>query len=485
MKKSGVLHIQGSNKKLGRRLFFDQGQLVFANSNLQNDRLGIRLIRQGLLTEQQLQSAMLKVAQGERLGNVLVQGGYLSRKDLNYIVGLQVRDILFSTIELSDGLFFFEEIPLKLEEDLRLKIRLGHLLLNGIRGMRNHVLLFEEMGKWLDKRVHLGPSPLFPMAELPLNQKEAFLLGLLDRPTLCQDLPRMVDFPKDAVMRFLYASLALELVVPTEMAENQLLNRFSHATHQSNLIQSDPDNLDAELSEEQRQNIAQIMRQFTAIKTKNYWEFLDVHEHSSPEEIRSAYHRLLRIFHPDHFQSPVYAEYLLQINQVINHLNQTYNTLSNPMHRRKYESSLQQKIEQDEMSLREKHQIAKQMYLKGMGFVKVEDWFNAHSHLEKAVSWHPEMGRYWYALAKVELQNQMWLSRATEHLKKAVKLDNKLHEAHFELAKLMMAQDQEQEAKWHLRKVLELVPLQADAQTLLDSFQEKEKKSVFEFLRKK
>ena len=63
--------------------------------------------------------------------------------------------------------------------------------------------------------------------------------------------------------------------------------------------------------------------------TKNYYEILEVSVNATTAEIKTAYRKLARKFHPDINKSPEAIERFKEISTA-------YETLSNPVEREKY-----------------------------------------------------------------------------------------------------------------------------------------------------
>ncbi|MCS7313731.1 MAG: hypothetical protein NZ742_12595, partial [Acidobacteria bacterium] len=88
------------------------GQVAYASSNAQSDRLGEVLVRHGLLTPEQLDDALKRLQPDVSLGKVLVQLGYLSPKELVQGAHLQVAAVVDSLFQWTEGTYHFMEGPL-------------------------------------------------------------------------------------------------------------------------------------------------------------------------------------------------------------------------------------------------------------------------------------------------------------------------------------------------------------------------------------
>lgn len=94
---SGVLHLarDGATK----RVYFKNGRVVYANSDLGEDRLGELIVKSGKLKREELDLACkVREASQLRLGRTLVELGYLSAGELDGHVKGQVELIIRSLI---------------------------------------------------------------------------------------------------------------------------------------------------------------------------------------------------------------------------------------------------------------------------------------------------------------------------------------------------------------------------------------------------
>lgn len=105
-RKSGILHVMGSNKKFGRRIYIQKGELRFALSNQESDRLGRTLVEQGIITESQFTKTILKLDKKKRFGQYLLEQNLLDETRLNQVIKSQISNIIMSTFDLDSGLFF-------------------------------------------------------------------------------------------------------------------------------------------------------------------------------------------------------------------------------------------------------------------------------------------------------------------------------------------------------------------------------------------
>ena len=104
---TGILTLVSGGAR--KALYLKDGRVVFASSNLPNDRLGEILLREGKITVEEYEASIKAITKGKRQGKVLVEMGALSPKDLWEGVQFQVREIVYTVFQWDEGQFHFEE----------------------------------------------------------------------------------------------------------------------------------------------------------------------------------------------------------------------------------------------------------------------------------------------------------------------------------------------------------------------------------------
>src|SRR5688572_23679847 len=130
--KTGSLSI-ADRSRFGQ-IYFDKGRITYARVVNRRDRIGDLLVRDGVLTQEQLTSA-LEAQNSEpdkKLGELLISRGYLKESDLQLYIRLQIEEAIYHLFTWSRGNFFFEadETP---EGDITVSINPDSLLLEAAR----------------------------------------------------------------------------------------------------------------------------------------------------------------------------------------------------------------------------------------------------------------------------------------------------------------------------------------------------------------
>ncbi|MDY0000717.1 MAG: DUF4388 domain-containing protein [Polyangia bacterium] len=130
-KRTGALVVLADLLK--KTLFFHEGDVRMATSNVPEDRLGALLYRFGQVTHDQLEQALGEQSGARRLGRVLIDMGILSPHELYTAIRRQVEEIFYSVLLIRSGVFYFYNLEGESHATQQLNLRTQNLLLEGVR----------------------------------------------------------------------------------------------------------------------------------------------------------------------------------------------------------------------------------------------------------------------------------------------------------------------------------------------------------------
>ena len=90
-----------------RSIFFEGGNVVGALTNVDDERIGSVLYRYGALDAAQRDRVLEATQAGRRFGEVALELGYLTQEALYAHISKQIEQIVFATLTVADGTFFF------------------------------------------------------------------------------------------------------------------------------------------------------------------------------------------------------------------------------------------------------------------------------------------------------------------------------------------------------------------------------------------
>jgi len=202
---TGILSLVSGGAR--KALYIKDGNVVFASSNLPNDRLGEILIREGKITVEEYETSIKAISKGKRQGKVLVEMGALSPKNLWEGVQFQVQEIVYSIFQWDDGQFHFEESQLPEKERITVDLDVVGLILAGVRRV--------DASGPVQSRYPEGDLVLEPLpdqAPASLEPYEQHVLNLVEGERSVSDICRESEIGDNETLKVLYALLCTGLV---------------------------------------------------------------------------------------------------------------------------------------------------------------------------------------------------------------------------------------------------------------------------------
>lgn len=185
--------------------------------------------------------------------------------------------------------------------------------------------------------------------------------------------------------------------------------------------------------------------------SKTYYEILGVPRNATDREIKAAYHRLARKFHPDKAEEGVDAA---QLEKEFVSVSTAYNTLKDPDKRRSYDEMMEREqrtpdgprptVSQASASGassakgervsesgklhaaaidKSKASVARRSYLMGLKSMQAGDYARAAEFFEMAIKNNPGDAQHHAKLAQTLLRGKRSFSRAIDAAKRAVEID--------------------------------------------------------------
>jgi tetratricopeptide (TPR) repeat protein len=187
-RKTGSLSI--SHRNAFGYIFFDRGRICYASIVNRRDRLGDILVKNGLITPEQLQSGIeaQKHHRDVRLGELLVAQGAITRAQLEEQVRIQIEEAVYFLFTWTEGSFNFEADARPEAQDVVVSINPESLLLEGARRMDEWTLVEKKIPSF-DIIFELDRSRLEKL-ETELEEDQQRVVELVDGQ---RDAARIVE----------------------------------------------------------------------------------------------------------------------------------------------------------------------------------------------------------------------------------------------------------------------------------------------------
>ena len=183
--KTGCLSV-ADGSRFGQ-IFFNRGRITYARIVNRRDRLGDVLVRDGLVTQEQLDEVLERQSREPdmRIGELLVHYGHISREVTKHYVRLQIEESIYHLFTWSRGSFFFEVDARPDEEDF-VSINPETLLLEAARRVDEWSLIEQKIPS-MDLVFDLAIERL-DQANLKLTPEQQLVRPLIDGTRTVQEL---------------------------------------------------------------------------------------------------------------------------------------------------------------------------------------------------------------------------------------------------------------------------------------------------------
>jgi hypothetical protein len=231
----------------------------------------------------------------------------------------------------------------------------------------------------------------------------------------------------------------------------------------------------------------QITDAHDGIKARDFFEFLGVPRDADERQVKDAYFRMAKPFHPDTPLDPALADLKGKREAVFLHLGHVYETLRNPANRSRYERLLDARAPRRPVErpaapapaaepVVDRAQLAEaalEAARNGARLLKEGKYWDAIQVLEPALPLleGPPLAKARVTLARAYMKNPNWLRRAEDTLQAVLQDAPEYAEAYVVLGQVYRASEQRARAVTMYRRALELQPGNAEAQAELASLE--------------
>jgi|GEM_PF-6037786 len=347
---------------------------------------------------------------------------------------------------------------------------------------------YEELLSSNEVTFQVAPDYMARSTSVKINVQQGYLLSRLEQPRSVQEILPTVPGNEEATKRNLLILWAYGILNSAFL--NRMLPRVD--PHSESVRISD------RVTDELQKQIEMIDQTYISLSHKDYYTLLGVTTKADMPQIKAAYYRLARKFHPDRYyglDDPVLKE---KIDIIFSTINAAYETLKNSRTRHVYDSSslddrriTASSTTQDarKPSAENVAKVAEEYFQRAQKSHSSRNFFEAVQFLRSATQIAPEVPKYWRQLGISLSKNEQWRKEAEDSFQRAVDLEPQNPENHLFLAFLYRNSNLKLRAKRCFMKVLELDPKNDVAKDQIDEIEAEEsgsqKKGLRDIFKKK
>jgi hypothetical protein len=204
----------------------------------------------------------------------------------------------------------------------------------------------------------LGPGSLIPhrgslpLADPRIGPEEGFVLSRIDGHTSLEEVLLLVPFEEQVAMvilRKLWEIGAIDVpgvarVLPPQMLEHKpdpipqiTVEKKPQPPAKPKVPSEDEKSADKGISAEQEKRINEV---FAALEHRNAFELLEIAREADAKELKRAYFKLSKEFHPDRFYGKEIGDYKKKLSAIFQAIKAAFELLSDENRRSAYIDSL-------------------------------------------------------------------------------------------------------------------------------------------------
>jgi tetratricopeptide (TPR) repeat protein len=348
-RKSGHLHFDDGRAR--RSLLCSSGEVLHGTSDAPGEHLGDILVRYGRLEQRDLDRAVaVALAERRQVGKLLREMGLLDEQRLQEAVGLHAREILFEASS-RPGKFSFEESGPDTRPDRSSPSNLSivELILEAARRVQDPGEVRAMLGS-LDRVLAVSRDAAARFRHIQLTPADGFLLSRIDGRLTAREVLQLIPLPAESVEHSLFSLLATG-VVEYQAARPKPVHPTAASQAGQDLARERKRREELRRaaereSEEKRKSEALralIRETHEGLAGKDHFQLLGVSQRSSEGQVKEAYLRLARTFHPDSTLDPSLSDLRPLREAVFARLVEALETLSKPELRRLYVARLDER----------------------------------------------------------------------------------------------------------------------------------------------
>lgn len=206
-RQTGVLTFR--RERVKKSLYIKEGNVIFATSNLPEERLGDLLVTWGKISKEDYIKSAGMIGPKRRQGKILIEIGAISPKQLWENVQNQIRQIVYSLFNWDRGIFVFTPGELPSKENITADVSISELIVEGIRRIQDPKAL---VNKFPSREVVLSRMDYGLKERVKLEPFERHVLEMIDGHKSVEDICKDTEIGETETFKVLYMFISIGYV---------------------------------------------------------------------------------------------------------------------------------------------------------------------------------------------------------------------------------------------------------------------------------
>ena len=476
----GTLEINHQNNTA--LIYFREGMPAKVHSSLKGKGLGYILRDIGKITHDQLLACQKEMAvSGGLQGQILVRQGAINTatlvEGLRHQMVLKLLDV-FSMSDASYAFYSNMNMLLGIGSDEMFPLDTYALLTAGARNQDTNIRMGSVLNILKERWLYLDSTKVLHRFKFNKEERD-FCRLLLDEPRNMDEVIQKNLHPKSVVHAVLYVLMITKNLKISD-TQTPIETTSSPFVTGASSFESMPPPTNKEHETTDPKIIAireKIKAKAAEIASQNYFEMLEMPQGAPADEIRKAFFKLAKKFHPDKAAKNELQDLHETLEYIFSNMSEAHSTLIDPDAREEYINSINDGIERTSNmpESNDKNEVddilnAENFYQKALVLLRRNQKDKALELVAEARKLNSKEGDYLglWAYLKSQLRPLTAdLNDLIPHMREAQTLNPKSERIHFYFGQMLMRCEHFLEARTQFEKVVEINPRNIEAKRQL------------------
>ncbi|MHB8053877.1 MAG: DnaJ domain-containing protein [Candidatus Aminicenantales bacterium] len=488
-KKTGKLTFYRTG--IEKAFFFQDGGLLFAKTNVSEERLGEILLRTGKITPEVYNHISTYVRPDMLLGECLVQNRALSQRGLYDGVLAQMYAVILGCFVFFDGNMTFETQERYFDSEFQLRVSLPLLIEKGVRAMSYHPAIHSFFS---GKTLVAKEGPLMSS----IDEKERALWSRLDGASNIEYIMTwdasdpnwfwksmfllyslgLADFKDTTTAAMISEAPAPDIVPPLPYPPPPFSDEPLVSAGVSREEKKPEQSAENAAAKEINESIYEAVELRKRMGNLDHYQLFGLPNGADENAIKKAYFKMARKFHPDRFGRNLASDLKKPIDELFDRITKSYKALTTPG-----AATAPPEPPPADDAEKESGKSADTRFRQGKTLYNQARYEEAIQYLEEAVRMNDNKGDYFLLLALTQSKIHGYSKKAEKNFLRAIELEPWNPEGIVGLGILYKNEGLTTRAKRQFERALEIEPAHLAAKQELESMgeksDEKKAKSIF------